>query len=92
MGVKEYWLTEDALMPTYTHLIDLYSQKLKQEWAVKVEDFQGTAEVKEECEECRVKVEDFGGTSEVKEECEDLSTVLQRDNEIISTKEQVCLL
>ena len=40
MGVKEYWLIEEALMPTYTHLIDLYSHKQ-----------QGTFEVKEECED-----------------------------------------
>ena len=51
MGVKEYWLIEDALMPTYTHLIDLYSHKQREEWSVKVEDFEGTSEVKEECED-----------------------------------------
>ena len=50
MGVKEYWLIEDALMPTYTHLIDLYSNKQREERSVKVEDFEGTFEVKEECE------------------------------------------
>ena len=51
MGVKEYWLIEDALMPTYTHLIDSYSHKQHEEWSVKVEDFEGTFEVKEECED-----------------------------------------
>ena len=51
MGVKEYWLIEDALMPTYTHLIDLYSHKQHEEWSVKVEDFEGTFELKEECED-----------------------------------------
>ena len=50
MGVKEYWLIEDALMPTYTHLIDLYSHKQHEEWSVKVEHIEGTFEVKEECE------------------------------------------
>ena len=50
MGMKEYWLIEDALMPTYTHLIDLYSHKQHEEWSVKVEDFEETFEVKEECE------------------------------------------
>jgi hypothetical protein len=50
MGVNEYWLIEDALMPTYTHLIDFYSLKLHEEWSVK--DFEGTFEkVKEECED-----------------------------------------
>ena len=51
IGVNEYWLIEDALMPTYTHLIDLYSHKQHEEWSVKVEDFEGTFEVKEECED-----------------------------------------
>ena len=51
MGVKEYWLIEDALMPRYTHLIDLYSHKQHEEQSVKVEDFEGTFEVKEECED-----------------------------------------
>ena len=52
MGVKEYWLIEDALMPTYNHLIDSYSShKLHEEWSVKVEDFEGNFEVKEECED-----------------------------------------
>ena len=51
MGVKEYWLIEDALMQTYTHLIDLYSHKQHEERSVKVEGFAGTFEVKEECED-----------------------------------------
>ena len=49
MGVKEYWLIEEALMPTYTHLIDLYSHKQHEEWSVK--DFEGAFEVKEECDD-----------------------------------------
>ena len=51
MGVKEYWLIEDALMPTYAHHVDFYSHKLHKEWSVKVGDFEGTSEVKEECED-----------------------------------------
>ena len=51
IGVKEYWLIEDALMPIYAHLVDFYSHKLNEEWSVKVEDFEGTFEVKEECED-----------------------------------------
>ena len=51
MGVKQYWLIEEALMPTYAHLIDVYSHKLNEEWSVKVEDFEGISKVKEECEE-----------------------------------------
>ena len=60
MGVKEYWLIEDTLMPTYGHLVDIYSEKVKNEWKVKVEDFS--------CEE-------FEGTEEVKEEHEDDSSI-----------------
>ena len=44
MGVKEYWLVEDTLMPTYAHLVDSYSEKVKNEWkkeVIKVEDSQG---------------------------------------------------
>ena len=43
MGVKEYWLIETTLMPTYAHLVDSYFEKVKNEWKVeviKVEDFQ----------------------------------------------------
>ena len=73
MGVKENWLIEDTLMPTYAHLVDSYSEKVKNEWKVKVEDLS--------CEE----FEDF----EVKEECEDCSTVSQHEDEIISTQQKV---
>ena len=41
MGVNEYWLIEDTLMPTYAHLVDSYSEKVKNEWkaeVIKVED------------------------------------------------------
>ena len=56
MGLKEYWLIEDSLMPTYAHLVDSYSEKVKNEWKVeviKVEDSQdvnieGSSEVKQE--------------------------------------------
>ena len=56
MGVKEYWLIEDTLIPTYTHLVASYSEKVKNEWKVaviKVEDSQnvnieGCPEVKQE--------------------------------------------
>ena len=56
MGVKEYWLIEDSLMPMYAHLVDSYSEKVKNEWKVeviKVEDSQdinieGSPEVKQE--------------------------------------------
>ena len=57
MGVKEYWLIEETLMPTYAHLVDSYSEKVKNEWKVKVEDlscekFDGeTVQVKEEPED-----------------------------------------
>ena len=51
MGVTEYWLIEHALMPAYAHLVDFYSHKLNEEWSIKVEDFEGTLKVKEECED-----------------------------------------
>ena len=59
MGVKEYWLIEDTLIPTYIHLVDSYSEKVKNEWKVeviKVEDSQdvnieGSPEVKQEYED-----------------------------------------
>ena len=56
MGVENQWLIEDNLMPTYAHLVDSYSEKVKNECKVeviKVEDSQdvnveGSSEVKQE--------------------------------------------
>lgn len=70
MGVKEYWLIEETLIPTYAHLVDIYSEKVKDEWKVKVEDMS--------CEE-------FEGTVQVKEECQDGSSISQTNDETNST-------
>ena len=70
MGVKEYWLIEETLMPTYAHLVDSYSEKVKNEWKVKVEDLS--------CEE-------FDGSVQVKEEPEDDLSISQTVNKINST-------
>ena len=64
MGVNEYWLVEDTLMPMYAHLVDSYAEKVKNEWKVeviKVEDFQevnieGRSVVKEEDVDDRLSV------------------------------------
>ena len=37
MGVKEYWLIEETLMPTYAHLVDSYSEKVKNELLLNIE-------------------------------------------------------
>ena len=34
MGVENQWFIEDNLMPTYAHLVDSYSEKVKNEWKV----------------------------------------------------------
>ena len=73
MGLKEYWLIEDSLMPTYAHLVDSYSEKVKNEWKVeviKVEDSQD------------VNIE---GSSEVKQEHADDSPVLHSVDESCMT-------
>ena len=57
-------------MPTYAHLVDSYSEKVKNEWKVKVEDMS--------CEE-------FEGNVQVKEECQDYSSIAQTVNKINST-------
>ena len=31
LGVGEYWMCEDKLLPMYSHLVDVYSDKLREE-------------------------------------------------------------
>ena len=45
MGVKNQWLVEDNLVPVYDHLVESYSEQLRQEWKVKDEV---TSEIKQE--------------------------------------------
>ena len=35
---KRCWLIEEKLLPLYQHLVDEYSDKLREEWTVKVEE------------------------------------------------------
>ena len=48
---KNYWLIEQTLLPLYQHLVDGYSERLRDEWRVKVEEsetFAAILQVKEE--------------------------------------------
>ena len=35
---KKCWILEEKLLPCYQHLVDDYSDKLREEWTVKVEE------------------------------------------------------
>ena len=50
---KECWLIDEKLLPFYQHLVDDYSDKLREEWTVKVEDtdVEVVQQVKEEPQE-----------------------------------------
>ena len=50
---KKCWLIDEKLLPLYEHLVDGYSDKLREEWAVKVEepDVDVAHQVKEEPQE-----------------------------------------
>ena len=46
---KKCWLLEEQLIPFYQHLVDDYSDKLREEWTVKVEEMDvEVVQVKEE--------------------------------------------
>ena len=46
---KKCWLIEDKLLPVYSHLVDTYSDQLKDTWAVKLEESQFVSvQIKEE--------------------------------------------
>ena len=47
---EKCWLIDEKLLPFYQHLLDNYSDKLREEWTVKVEetDIETTQQVKEE--------------------------------------------
>ena len=47
---KKCWVIEEKLIPFYQHLVDGYSDKLREEWNVKVEemDVEVVQQVKEE--------------------------------------------
>ena len=49
LSSKTSWLIEDKLLPLYSHLVESYSDQLKDTWAVKVEESQfGSVPIKEE--------------------------------------------
>merc|ERR1712013_84094 len=51
---KKCWLIEQSLLPLYQHLVEGYSEKLRDEWKVKVEESDTeatTVQVKEEPED-----------------------------------------
>merc|ERR1712013_420264 len=48
MGVENQWLIEDNLMSVYGHLVESYSEQLREEWKVKDEV---TSNVKQEVED-----------------------------------------
>ena len=50
---KKCWLIEEKLIPLYHHLVDGYSDKLREDWPIKTEesDFEITPQVKEEPQE-----------------------------------------
>jgi len=49
LSSKKCFLIEDVLLPVYLHLVESYSDQLKDTWAVKVEESQfGSVQIKEE--------------------------------------------
>ena len=49
LSSKKCWLIEDVLLPVYSHLVESYSDQLKDTWEVKVEESQfGSVQIKEE--------------------------------------------
>jgi len=49
LSSKKCFLIEDKLLPLYSHLVESYSDQLKDTWAVKVEESQfGSVQIKEE--------------------------------------------
>ena len=50
LGVRKYWMCEDQLLPTYSHLVDNYSDNLREEW----NNVQTTTKVKQEPEDVGV--------------------------------------
>ena len=49
LSSKKFWLIEDKLLPVYSHLVESYSDQLKDTWEVKVEESQfGSVQIKEE--------------------------------------------
>ena len=38
LSSKKCWLKEEKLLPSYSHLVQLYSEQLKDTWTVKVEE------------------------------------------------------
>ena len=53
LSSKKCWIIEDKLLPVYSHLVDTYSEQLKDTWTVKVDIKQeesqfGSVQIKEE--------------------------------------------
>ena len=63
MGVENQWLIEDNLMSVYGHLVESYSEQLREEW--KVED-EVTSNVKQEVEDESSLIDQIGSTNSQK--------------------------
>ena len=49
LSFKKCWLIEEKLLPSYSYLVESYSDQLKDTWTVKVEESQfGSVQIKEE--------------------------------------------
>ena len=49
LSSKKCWVIEDKLLPLYSHLVQSYSDQLKDTWTVKLEESQfGSVQIKEE--------------------------------------------
>ena len=80
MGMKEYWLIENTLMPTYAHLVESYSEKVKNEWKVEV------------IEEKDSQVVNIDGSSEMQLEDADDSSVLRSVDESCMTNSNMVMI
>ena len=56
MGVENQWLIEDNLMSVYGHLVESYSEKLREEW-------KGKDEVKQDVEDESSLIHQIGSTN-----------------------------
>ena len=60
MGVENQWLIEDNLISVYSHLVESYSEQLREEWKVKDEV---KIEVKQEVEDESYSSHKIGSTN-----------------------------
>ena len=60
MGVENQWLIEDDLMSVYGHLVESYSEQLREEWKVKDD---ATSNIKQEVEDESFSIDQIGPTN-----------------------------